>query len=63
MRTLEEVQATLQIAKVKEEDLQPVSYCLSFGDYVSTTVSWSWMIHFANTLKQARGSYYDFLLN
>ncbi|KTF78949.1 hypothetical protein cypCar_00024147 [Cyprinus carpio] len=54
MRTLEEVQATLQIAKVKEEDLQPVSYCLSFGDYVSTTVSWSWMIHFANTLKQTR---------
>uniref|UniRef100_A0A8C1V3M4 Sister chromatid cohesion protein DCC1 n=1 Tax=Cyprinus carpio TaxID=7962 RepID=A0A8C1V3M4_CYPCA len=50
MRTLEEVQATLQIAKVKEEDLQPVSYCLSFGDYVSTTVSWSWMIHFQLTI-------------
>lgn len=36
MRTLEEVQATLQIAKVKEEELQPVSYCLSFGDSVSS---------------------------
>uniref|UniRef100_A0A671MF90 Sister chromatid cohesion protein DCC1 n=1 Tax=Sinocyclocheilus anshuiensis TaxID=1608454 RepID=A0A671MF90_9TELE len=36
MRTLEEVQATLQIAKVKEEDLQPVTYCLSFGDNVSS---------------------------
>ncbi len=36
MRTLEEAQATLQIAKVKEEDLQPVSYCLSFGDSVSS---------------------------
>uniref|UniRef100_A0A8C1RZY1 Sister chromatid cohesion protein DCC1 n=1 Tax=Cyprinus carpio TaxID=7962 RepID=A0A8C1RZY1_CYPCA len=36
MRTLEETQATLQIAKVKEEDLQPVTYCLSFGDNVSS---------------------------
>lgn len=36
MRTLEEVQATLQIAKVKEEDLQPTAYCLSFGDNVSS---------------------------
>jgi len=36
MRTLEEVQATLQIAKVKEEDLQPITYCLSFGDNVSS---------------------------
>uniref|UniRef100_A0A671PP35 Sister chromatid cohesion protein DCC1 n=1 Tax=Sinocyclocheilus anshuiensis TaxID=1608454 RepID=A0A671PP35_9TELE len=36
MRTLEEVQATLQIAKVKEEDLQPVTYCLSFGGNVSS---------------------------
>ncbi|XP_026140198.1 sister chromatid cohesion protein DCC1 [Carassius auratus] len=36
MRTLEEAQATLQIAKVKEEDLQPVTYCLSFGDNVSS---------------------------
>ncbi|KAL0172484.1 hypothetical protein M9458_032795, partial [Cirrhinus mrigala] len=36
MRILEEVQATLQIAKVKEEDLQPVTYCLSFGDNVSS---------------------------
>ncbi|KAI4893211.1 hypothetical protein NFI96_030939 [Prochilodus magdalenae] len=32
MRTLEEVQATLQIAKLKEEDLQAVTHCLSFGD-------------------------------
>ncbi|TRY82354.1 hypothetical protein DNTS_006252, partial [Danionella cerebrum] len=36
MRTLEEVQATLQIAKVKEEDLQPVTYSLSFGESVSS---------------------------
>ncbi|XP_065116856.1 sister chromatid cohesion protein DCC1 [Paramisgurnus dabryanus] len=36
MRTLEEVQATLQIAKVKEEDLQPTSYCLGFGANVSS---------------------------
>ncbi|XP_056617849.1 sister chromatid cohesion protein DCC1 [Triplophysa dalaica] len=36
MRTLEEVQATLQIAKVKEEDLQSTAYCLTFGDNVSS---------------------------
>ncbi|XP_030639158.1 sister chromatid cohesion protein DCC1 [Chanos chanos] len=36
MRTLEEVQATLQIAKLKEDDLQPVTHCLSFGDNVSS---------------------------
>lgn len=36
MRTLEEVQATLQIAKVKEEDLQPPGYCLTFGDNASS---------------------------
>uniref|UniRef100_A0A672KCY6 Sister chromatid cohesion protein DCC1 n=1 Tax=Sinocyclocheilus grahami TaxID=75366 RepID=A0A672KCY6_SINGR len=36
MRTLKEVQATLQIAKVQEEDLQPVTYCLSFGGNVSS---------------------------
>ncbi|KAI7806264.1 sister chromatid cohesion protein DCC1 [Triplophysa rosa] len=36
MRTLEEVQATLEIAKVKEEDLQSTAYCLTFGDNVSS---------------------------
>ncbi|KAA0703087.1 Sister chromatid cohesion protein DCC1 [Triplophysa tibetana] len=36
MRTLEEVQGTLQIAKVKEEDLQSTAYCLTFGDNVSS---------------------------
>ncbi|XP_020793073.1 sister chromatid cohesion protein DCC1 [Boleophthalmus pectinirostris] len=36
MRTLEEVQATLQIAKLKEEDLQTTIHCLSFGENVSS---------------------------
>lgn len=36
MRTLEEVQATLQIAKLKEEDLRSTIYCLSFGENVSS---------------------------
>uniref|UniRef100_A0A3Q3QFE4 Sister chromatid cohesion protein DCC1 n=1 Tax=Monopterus albus TaxID=43700 RepID=A0A3Q3QFE4_MONAL len=36
MRTLEEVQATLQIAKLKEEDLQKTIHCLSFGEDVSS---------------------------
>ncbi|XP_072535191.1 sister chromatid cohesion protein DCC1 [Salminus brasiliensis] len=36
MRTLEEVQATLQIAKLKEEDLHPVTHCLSFGENASS---------------------------
>ncbi|XP_076016924.1 sister chromatid cohesion protein DCC1 isoform X2 [Genypterus blacodes] len=36
MRTLEEVQATLEIAKLKEEDLQNTIHCLSFGDNVSS---------------------------
>ncbi|XP_035527942.1 sister chromatid cohesion protein DCC1 [Morone saxatilis] len=36
MRTLEEVQATLEIAKLKEEDLQKTIHCLSFGDNVSS---------------------------
>uniref|UniRef100_A0A3B4BIG8 Sister chromatid cohesion protein DCC1 n=1 Tax=Periophthalmus magnuspinnatus TaxID=409849 RepID=A0A3B4BIG8_9GOBI len=36
MRTLEEVQATLQIAKLKEEDLQTTIHCLSFGEHVSS---------------------------
>ncbi|XP_061110800.1 sister chromatid cohesion protein DCC1 [Conger conger] len=36
MRTLEEVQATTQIAKLKEEDLQPAIHCLSFGEHVSS---------------------------
>lgn len=35
-RTLEEVQATLQIAKLKEEDLQKTIQCLSFGENVSS---------------------------
>lgn len=37
MRTLAEVQATLQIAKLKEEDLQSTVQCLSFGNSVSST--------------------------
>lgn len=37
MRTLEEVQATLQIAKLKEEDLQKTIHCLSFGENVSSS--------------------------
>ncbi|XP_037308785.1 sister chromatid cohesion protein DCC1 isoform X1 [Pungitius pungitius] len=36
MRILEEVQATLQIAKLKEEDLQKTIHCLSFGENVSS---------------------------
>uniref|UniRef100_A0A3P9HHD3 Sister chromatid cohesion protein DCC1 n=2 Tax=Oryzias latipes TaxID=8090 RepID=A0A3P9HHD3_ORYLA len=36
MRTLEEVKATLQIAKLKEKDLHPTIQCLSFGEYVSS---------------------------
>lgn len=36
MRTLEEVQATLHIAKLKEEDLNSVTHCLSFSDNVSS---------------------------
>ncbi|MEQ2181561.1 Sister chromatid cohesion protein DCC1, partial [Goodea atripinnis] len=36
MRSLEEVQATLKIAKLKEEDLLPTVQCLSFGDNVSS---------------------------
>ncbi|XP_042346565.1 sister chromatid cohesion protein DCC1 [Plectropomus leopardus] len=36
MRTLEEVQATLQIAKLKEDDLQKTIHCLSFGQNVSS---------------------------
>lgn len=36
MRTLEEVQATLHIAKLQEEDLLPVTHCLSFSDSVSS---------------------------
>lgn len=36
MRTLEEVQATLQIAKLKEDDLQKTIQCLSFGENVSS---------------------------
>lgn len=35
-RTLEEVQATLQIAKLKEEDLQTTIHCLFYGDNVSS---------------------------
>uniref|UniRef100_A0A8C6LGJ3 Sister chromatid cohesion protein DCC1 n=1 Tax=Nothobranchius furzeri TaxID=105023 RepID=A0A8C6LGJ3_NOTFU len=34
--TLEEVQATLQIAKLNEEDLNPTIHCLSFGENVSS---------------------------
>lgn len=36
MRTIEEVQATLQIAKLKEEDFHPTVHCLSFGERVSS---------------------------
>lgn len=36
MRTLEEVQSTLQIAKLKEEDLQSTIQCLTFGENVSS---------------------------
>lgn len=36
MRTLEEVQATLEIAKLKEEDLQNTIHCVSFGENVSS---------------------------
>ncbi|KAM9783024.1 sister chromatid cohesion protein DCC1 [Neosynchiropus ocellatus] len=36
MRTLEEVQATLQIAKLQEEDLQKTIHCLSFSENVSS---------------------------
>ncbi|XP_036393887.1 sister chromatid cohesion protein DCC1 [Megalops cyprinoides] len=36
MRTLEEVHATIQIAKLKEEDLQPTVHCLSFGENVDS---------------------------
>ncbi|XP_060906925.1 sister chromatid cohesion protein DCC1 [Labrus mixtus] len=36
MRSLEEVQATLQIAKLKEEDLKKTIQCLSFGENVSS---------------------------
>ncbi|MEQ2204282.1 Sister chromatid cohesion protein DCC1 [Xenoophorus captivus] len=36
MRSLEEVQATLEIAKLKEEDLLPTVQSLSFGDNVSS---------------------------
>ncbi|XP_017265280.1 sister chromatid cohesion protein DCC1 [Kryptolebias marmoratus] len=36
MRTLEEVLATLEIAKLKEEDLNPTIQCLSFGENVSS---------------------------
>ncbi|XP_071757714.1 sister chromatid cohesion protein DCC1 [Centroberyx gerrardi] len=36
MRTLEEVQATLHIAKLKEDDLQKTIHCLSFGENVSS---------------------------
>ncbi|XP_034466056.1 sister chromatid cohesion protein DCC1 [Hippoglossus hippoglossus] len=36
VRSLEEVQATLQIAKLKEDDLQKTIHCLSFGENVSS---------------------------
>ncbi|KAM6910089.1 sister chromatid cohesion protein DCC1 [Xenentodon cancila] len=36
MRTLEEVRATLQTAKLKEEDLLPTIQCLAFGEHVSS---------------------------
>ena len=36
MRSLEEVQATLQIAKLEEESLHNTVHCLSFGDNVSS---------------------------
>ncbi|CAL8248456.1 unnamed protein product [Lota lota] len=34
MRTVEEVQATVQIAKLQEDDLQNTIHCLSFGENV-----------------------------
>lgn len=37
MRTAPEVQATLHIAKLKEEDLQSTIHCLSFGENVTST--------------------------
>ncbi|XP_041104562.1 sister chromatid cohesion protein DCC1 isoform X1 [Polyodon spathula] len=36
MRTLDEVLATLQIAKLNVDDLKPVIHCLSFGENVSS---------------------------
>ncbi|KAM3873694.1 sister chromatid cohesion protein DCC1 [Diretmus argenteus] len=36
MRTLEEVQATVQIAKLREDDLQNTIHCLSYGENVSS---------------------------
>lgn len=36
MRTLQEVKATLEIAKLNEDDLQSVTHCLSFGENVSS---------------------------
>ncbi|KAK6491551.1 sister chromatid cohesion protein DCC1-like [Huso huso] len=36
MRTLDEVHATLQIAKLNVDDLKPVIHCLSFGENVSS---------------------------
>ncbi|KAK6490875.1 sister chromatid cohesion protein DCC1-like isoform X1 [Huso huso] len=36
MRTLDEVQATLQIAKLNVDDLKPVIHCLSFGENISS---------------------------
>lgn len=36
MRTLEEVRATLEIAKLKEDDLQKTIHCLSLGENVSS---------------------------
>ncbi|KAM4633249.1 sister chromatid cohesion protein DCC1 [Polymixia lowei] len=36
MRSLEEVLATLQIAKLKEDDLQKTIHCLSFGESVAS---------------------------
>ncbi|XP_034031084.1 sister chromatid cohesion protein DCC1-like [Thalassophryne amazonica] len=37
MRTLEEVQATLQVAKLKEEDLQKSVQCVSFSQNVASS--------------------------
>lgn len=36
MRSLQEVKATLEIAKLKEDDLQSVTHCLAFGENVSS---------------------------
>ncbi|MGH0158356.1 UNVERIFIED_CONTAM: hypothetical protein FKN15_060643 [Acipenser sinensis] len=36
MRTLDEVQATLQIAKLNVDDMKPVIHCLSFGENISS---------------------------